>query len=460
MKVMLCLPTNGLVKDKKQLTEVFPHIGLAYIGAYLLKNGIDVKIIDSRLDNLSLKEFQKEIRKYKPDIIGFSAYTEEIPDLINMVKAVKEVDSNCLTVLGGPHASALPIQTLKECSYLDITVYGEGEKTLLEIANDKKLKNIRGIAFRKNGNIKLNKPTPLENINSLPFPAWELFDLKRYIGHYMDKPKPFLKKELELMISSSRGCPYNCMFCFKGIEGYRFRNPINVVDELERDVFVFGAKRIQFTDATFGANKKQAIEICNEIVKRGLQDKIKWFAGTRVDVANKELLESMKKAGCSCVFFGVESGNSKILKTSRKNTNLKQVTKTFNLARRIGLETQASFILGLPGETKQSIINTIKFAKSLDANYAVFSILVPFPGTKAYEMAKNEEFNLKLSSCDWSNFGKQLGKSIELKNITGEELKIFQKKAYFEFYSKPSRLIYLLRTLGLRKFFNVIRDKK
>jgi radical SAM superfamily enzyme YgiQ (UPF0313 family) len=458
MRVLLCLPTNQLVKDKKQLIEVFPNIGLAYIGAYLLRNGIDVKILDPRLDNLSLKEFKKEFIKYKPDIIGFSSYTEEIPDLINMIKNVKEIDKDCLTVLGGPHASALPIQTLKECSSLDVAVYGEGEKTLLEIANCRDLKNIKGIAFRKNGKIKLNKHRPLEDLNLLPFPAWELFDLKRYIGHYMDKPKPILRKELELMISTSRGCPYNCMFCFKGIEGYRFRDPINVVDELERDIFNFGAKRIQFTDATFGAYEKQAIGICNEIVKRGLQDKIKWFAGTRVDVANKKLLESMKKAGCSCVFFGVESSNSKILKSSRKNTTTKQVIKAFSLAKKIGLETQASFILGLPGETKQSILNTIKFAKNLNANYAVFSILVPFPGTKAYEMAKKEESGFKLSSCNWSDFGKQIGKSIELKNITNDELKMLQKKAYFEFYSKPSRIIYLLRTLGLRKLLKAVRD--
>lgn len=449
----------GAKKDVLEAENLYPRIGIASIASYLLQNGVSVIILDPDAYKIDIEQIKERVKLENPDMVGLPAFTEEVCGANEIAKAVKEVNPDILTVVGGPHPSALPTQTLKEFQYFDVAVFGEGEITMQEIVDGKSLEEIQGIAFKKNGEIRRNGQRPLtKEIDLLPLPAWQLYDLDKYKsgGLYTGFSR---RGRLELPVEGARGCPHSCIFCFR-LAGrtIRFKSPLRVADDVERDVNEFHASRIHFVEGTFGVNKKIALRMCNELIRRDLHEKIEWSTGGRVDTLDKELLEKMRKAGCNYIGFGVESGDPELLRIIGKNTSLEQAKKAFEICKELGIKTEANFILGHPFETEKTVLKTIKFAKELKADHATFAILVPFPGTEVSKMANEGIGGLRIRKRDWKGYGKQLGEALELTQLPRERLIKLQMRAYREFYLRHRKIRALMGRMSMKRAIYGLRQ--
>jgi len=408
--------------------DMFP-LGIAYIASYLRENGFSVGLIDLRYyGNKWQSIVENVIRRENPKFVGIPCVTPTILEVMKISEIVKRVDPNVRVVWGGPHPSAVPEGSMK-FRYVDMIVIGEGEETFKELISGKKLSQIKGLCYRSKNKIKINQRRQLiENLDELPWPAYDMLPLERY-------GNPFLGKSLIMV--TGRGCPYNCAFCSSKVihQGrYRVRSPRNVVDEIEYLYKKHHVRKLMFVDDTFTAYPKRTTEICNEIIKRGI--KIEWACDTRVNSITEELLRTMKRAGCRLVKFGVESGDQKILNIIRKGITLEQVKRAVAFAKRVGLETHGFFIIGHPYDTKKTIKKTIRFAKELKLDYAQFSVMTPLPGTEVLTMAEHNK-GIRLLTKDWWKFQRYGKPVIELPSMSAKELEHYHKVAYRSFYFSP-----------------------
>jgi anaerobic magnesium-protoporphyrin IX monomethyl ester cyclase len=365
----------------------FPPIGLGYIAAYLKQHGVSVEIVDCTF--LNQKQALQRIIQTKPAIIGIqSMYSMRNVSL----ELARKLRHSCgLLVAGGALPTISPEQFLPD---FDIVVLGEGEQTMLEITNQftngASLTAINGVAYqeKETGQIKHTPPRPLiSNLDSLPPPSRELFDNSSYKKYYDRK---FGYKTTAIL--TSRGCPFECDFCSKPIFGNKFRSrsASQIVDEVE-EVISLGYNRVWFADDCFTLERSRLIEVCDEIINRGLQ--IDWECLSRVDTFDIEIAAKMKAAGCIRVFFGIESGNDSILKIMKKQITTKQATLATKVCKESGIKAGAFFILGYPGENHQTILDTVRLASSLPLDYLSFTLPYPIPGTPLFERIK-EELNL------------------------------------------------------------------
>ena len=366
-------------------------LGLAYVAAVLEKEGIEVQVQDFLVAKYAKEKLARKIADFTPEIVGITSVTMNYPIASKILRDCKEIDGNMVSVIGGPHVSFWAKEALGEAPWIDIVVRGEGEYTMLEIARGQSLKEIDGIAFRENKDIVLTKPRQwIENLDELPFPARHLFPLSRYRA-FSDACGLF----------TSRGCPFNCIFCLGpkmvGRKG-RFRNTKLIVDEIE-EILEYGFKTINVADDLFTINRKHLYAFCDEVMARKL--KFKWSANSRVDTVDAEMLGKMKEAGCSFMCYGVESGNQKILDITRKKITRENIRETAKLTREAGIKSLASFIMGLPGETKETLKESVNFAKGLGTYYG-FHILAPFPGTEVRERQK--EYGIRILTDDWLRY--------------------------------------------------------
>ncbi|HBF33598.1 TPA: hypothetical protein DDW35_03440, partial [Candidatus Sumerlaeota bacterium] len=344
--------------------------------------------------------------------------------------------------VGGPHATALPSRTLEEFPEFDFAIFGEGEDSLLElyravINGMADFSAIDGLVWRKNGAVVENAGRDwIEDLDRLPMPAWDLYGPSDVYQIY-----------------ASRGCPFQCIFCMRALgERPRLRSAKLVVDEFQTLVECYHAKEIDFSDETFTLRREWALEICAEIRKRGLHTKVRWFANGRVNTVDEDLLRTMREAGCVRIGYGIESGCQEILNAAHKGTNIEQIRKAIRASKRAGLKTEAFYILGFPGETRETAMKTIKFAASLNTTSAAFGIMVPYPGTEVAAMAARGEGGYRLLSNDWRDFDKHLGNALELKTLTRRELEGLQARAYLWFYIRNGRLLDLAKfAWGKRK---------
>ncbi len=462
-KVLMVIPPDPEVKDVKQTGSKWPRVGLAYIASYLRENGVWVEVLDCRAEDATSKEIEDRITQFEPDVLAVSSFTEEIIESSMICNIAKRVDSSILTVVGGPHASAIPERTLEEFKHIDVAVYGEGEETMLKIVENESsmdLYQVQGIVHRNNGQIIRNEPRKLiDDIDLLPYPAWDLFPLSKYRGITSTNIREKKGVVLELPILSARGCPYNCNFCYRPYgRAVRFRDPTKVVDEIEYAVNQYGATQFLFVEGTFGMDKQKSLAMCNQIIGRGLHEKIKWIAETRADVVSEELLSMMKQAGCVLVGFGVESGNTQILKKSGKGITHSQVRESISLIKKIGIPFECYFIMGHPNETKSTIQESLDFVKALDPDLFNAGIMIPYPGTKIWDMARKGEGNYRLLTENWSEYSKQRGGPLELNNISLNELRKIQSRAYLQYYLRPKKLSYLLRSISIAKLTKISLD--
>jgi len=399
---------------------VFQPWGIAYVAAVLEKQH-KVCIIDSPTEGrrnleqidgtkyrvgLRNEELANRIRRWSPDVVGinipFSGWSKGAFEVASIVKSI---DNGIITVLDGQHPSARPEECIAH-SNIDFVVIGEGEHTIFELVNTleerntQNLKKIKGIAFTKNGKNVITPPRPaIQDLDSLPFPARHLLPMDKYFIAVKENPiRGEICKPWATMITS-RGCPYNCVFCTVHIvmgKKWRARSPGNVVDEIEQLIQTYHIKQIDFYDENMTVDKKRMETICDLIVNRGLD--IEWYApnGVRADTLDEKLLKKMKKSGCKGIRVAPESGVQRVVdQIVKKNQKLTEVEKAVVLCKKIGIKIGCFFVLGLIGETKEDIKETIKYAyklRRLGANKFYFSIATPIYGTELYEQAKQGGF--------------------------------------------------------------------
>ena len=380
---------------------VYVPLGITTIAAVLELKGYDVELIDLNVGNIKSREFQKKIST--ADIVGITGMITSYRDVLKLVSKVKELNSKVPIVLGGSLATTVPKELLQSTS-ADFIVLGEGENTVIKLintiekgSNTNELNGIRGIAYRKDSEIIITPKVDLiQNLDTIPFPARHLLNMNLYfrpLDNWNIKTKEFGKIKSTNMMTS-RGCPYNCTFCFKAMWGYKWRgrSPESMIQEIELLHKDYGANGFFFDEEVFGLNQKRVLDFCQLIRERGL--KIIWHCNDRVNLVSKDLLKVMYDAGCRDIAYGIESGNQEILDSMRKKITLDQVRQAVKWTKEAGIHTTGYFILGMLGETKSTIEDTINFARELKLPLYAFSIATPYPGTELYNSALEKNFLL------------------------------------------------------------------
>lgn len=360
-------------------------MGIAYMAAVLRQKEIPYKILDMNLGYSSSKVL-KFIKQYKPDLICttiFSAGYKRVYNLINFIKS----NYDATIVIGGPHVSVIGKEALEKTK-ADFAVTCEGEYTLLELIKNFHKKSgfekIKGLIWRQNSEIVVNERRPfIEDLDALPFPAYEDFELKKYLC-YMDGRLPII---------TSRGCPYQCIYCCTRLSmgnKFRARSPENVVDEIQY-WYEKGWAIFDINDDIFTLNRERAIKICKLIKERGLNIQINLYVGIRVDTIDEDLLKILKSAGCKFISYGCEAGNDRVLKVIKKGIKVKDVINAVNITKKVGINHKINFIIGHPTETYEDALDSIKLAKNLKCNFVGFNNLIPYPGTEVYTWIENNK---------------------------------------------------------------------
>jgi anaerobic magnesium-protoporphyrin IX monomethyl ester cyclase len=406
----------------------FPPLGLGYLAAVLQKNGTPVELVDCTF--LSRQEAIDRIKRSNPQIIGIYSMFSMKKSSLEFARLFK--DSCDLLVVGGPVPSLYPEDFLED---FDVTVIGEGEEAIVELVDcvdrNLDLSLVKGIAYKKNGHVRFTSPRDfIQDLDALPFPSRQLFDNGAYKRYYSKK---FGYTTTSLI--TSRGCPFSCDFCSRPIFGnnFRARSPSNVVDEVE-SVASLDYERVWFADDCFTLNRGHLMKTCDAMINRGAT--IGWECLSRVDTMDIEVARRMKQAGCVRVFFGIESGNNTVLTIMNKQITTKQAREAVYNAKQAGLQVGAFFIVGYPGETDRTVLDTVNFASSLPLDYLSFTLPYPIPGTPLYERVKN---NGGVAVDDWEepkNYGLIRHKLLYGSSFSEAKLKFAIGKAHLQFYGK------------------------
>ena len=446
MRICLVNPPRIQPKLWGNLSILQP-LEIAYVAA-LLEKQHDVHIIDAanegwkNLEQIDEKKYRQglkneeiaaRIKRCSPDVVGitisFSGWWKTAYEVASIVKSI---DKNIITVLNGLHPSARPADCLKYPN-TDFAVIGEAEYTMLELVRvleqgtTEDLKKIKGIGYIKNGETVITPPRPaIQDLDSLPIPARHLLPMDKYFAAIKENPpRGEIRKPWATMITS-RGCPYSCIFCsINTIMGrkWRARNPENVVDEIEQLVHTYDIKQIDFIDENMTLDKKRVETICDLIVKRGLD--IDWYTpnGVRADTLDENLLTKMKASGCKKIRVAPESGVQRVVdQIIKKNLKLKAVEKAVILSKKVGIKVGCFFVIGLIGETKEDIEETINYAyklRRLGADSFYFSYATPVYGTELYEQALRGGF---LSDCFCDESLAEAKPLIETPEFTADDL--------------------------------------
>ena len=434
----------NIILINPRLREWSPNIwvplGLTYIAAVLEKEGHTIEIIDMNEKRVNDDNLKTELEK-DYDVVGITGMITEYQQILKIIDIAKDGYSDRPVILGGPIATTIP-QELLEKSNADFIVMGEGEKTTLAliqaIENGSDISEIRGIAYKKGGRVIINEPAiPIDNLDTIPFPARHLLDMSNYIKNHFEN----FGYEIEgfdnirsTNLISSRGCPYDCTFCFKDMWGYKWRgrSAENIIDEMELLIEKYNVNGFHFNDDTFVFDKKRMFKFTSLIKERGLD--VVWSCNGRVNLLQKDMLKAMHDAGCVSIAYGIESGNQLMLDSMKKNITLNQTKNVVKWTKEIGIKSAGYFMIGMLGDTKETIRDTINFAKELNLDFYGFSITTPLPGTELYKKAMMSGLipsnNTSLKSWDFDV-------NVNLtKDCTDEDLRAFKYETFKEFTLK------------------------
>lgn len=428
---------------------------LAYVVAVLEKAGIEVEFIDAVVEELSIPDFADTAAKTNPDMVVIECSTPSIKYDLLTAKSLKERMSDVFIVLIGSHPTFFHREIMRDNPQVDAICRGEFDLIVRDLAvafsNGHKLDKVKGITYRDGQGVQENEDRPLiKNVDELPFPARHIVKSEYY------RQGTFTGKRCTTMVSS-RGCPHRCTYCLwpKTLYGNRFRarSAENVVAEIEQVVKDFHIDEIYFDDDSLALNRARILRICQLINQKGI--KVKWIPQCRVDSMDDEVVGAMKKAGCHYIRFGVESGSQRMLDIMKKGTTLAQIERAFDLCQKVGIRTQAFFLFGIPGETPQTIRETIEFAKKLRPDSAQFAVVVPHPGTELYEICQSKGW---LEYESWEDFsaGNCL---IETEKLSRKDVERARIQAYREFYFRSSYIFATaLRLRNLREVGSVFKS--
>ena len=403
MRILLAIPPDVHHLEIYRVAKMnAPPLGLAWIAAVLERAGHKVKILDSPTLRLTLDRFLREVKSWKPDLVGLSLLTPLAPKGYKAIKALKEECGEIPVVAGGIHPTFMYEEALDHGA--DVVVRGEGEYTSLELVeviekrglDEEALRKVRGIAFRsRSGETVVTEPRPfIENLDDLPWPARHLLPMDRYT---------LLGKPIRVAhVMAGRGCPYGCSYCttsyFWG-RRLRLRSARSVAEEIEHVVDEYKAEYVVFADDELTVSKKFVRELLGELKSRGLD--LQFACGSRVDHLDRELLKSLIDSGCVCLYLGVESASQATLDKIGKRITVEQAVRAFRMIRELGGFAVGSFILGFPWETVEDMKRTIEFAVKLDPDYAQFTALTPYPGTPLFDFASE---NGLIVDWNWEHY--------------------------------------------------------
>lgn len=400
--------------------EPYPSGAFILMGTMAYNLGHNVRIIHMAIDNKQAEDIKKTVQDFKPDIVGITINTFQTKSSKEITRAVKEADKNILLVAGGPHVSGRGSAIFEGFPDIDAAIFGEGEHSFMEIVEGKELAKIKGIAYKdKENKININPPrTPAENLDYIPLPNLDLaeFNKKNFKGI-----EPVIALP-SMYIMASRGCPFQCIYCNKSIWGFktRFRKPELIVREIEWLNFRYGVKEIYFQDDTLNLNRQWLETLLKLIIQKGLNRTIAYKVALRANkqLVDEQILKLLKRAGVQYAFYGVENGNQEMLNRMKKGLTIEELKRAFELTHKAGIKTIASFMIGLPGENKQTIEDTVKLWQELKPHLAGYSLATPLPDTE-FEKMLLEKGHLLDRNYDHYNFGVGVVRTDEL---TKEEL--------------------------------------
>ena len=442
MKVLLVNPDYAIErymgKHFGRMGWVMPPMGVLYLAAQLEMDGIDVRVYDAQVEQRPLTEV---LTDYDPRIVGITCATALVESTFAAARLVKEHKPSTVVLAGGVHPTVRPEEMLR-CDEVDVAVRGEGLITQVEIARavegNGDFSQIRGISYRRDGEIVHNPARPLEqNVDSFPFPARHLVPMDAYSM----SPDLSLRRPYDIVFGAF-GCPFDCVFCAAQVVmggSFRMRSVDNIMEEIDLVVRNYQPRSLLMGDDNFVISLERTMEFCEKYRARGYHKTLPWQIATRVDSVDREILKALADAGCYLVSFGIESAVPRLLDTVEKGAEPEQAEAAVRWAKEAGLKVRATLILGLPGETREESLETIAFAKRLPIDQVRFALATPYPGTRLWEIAL-EEGSLRVD--DWielsSMGGYREGDIVYVPKGRGsEELKKLQRQANFGFYFRP-----------------------
>ncbi|MBU1864563.1 MAG: B12-binding domain-containing radical SAM protein [Candidatus Omnitrophica bacterium] len=460
IRVGLVFPSYQDYDDKvsfgvnKQHLGYIPPLSLAYIGALLKEQGCTVMIIDASALQLTKKQVAERLKEFQPDFLGFTSTTVDFHCTLSWIRYLKE-QLKMFTIIGGIHLSVYPRETMGHAC-IDYAVIGEAEETLPELlaclSQKGDVRHIKGIAYRDNGHIIITEGrNPVKNLDLYPFPARDLLANDRYYS-FISKEKKFTA------MLTSRGCPFDCIFCDSQTVSYRFRSAQSVVDEMEECVKVYGIQEIDIFDALFSISIKRVMEICKEINKRKL--KFKWSFRTRVDLVTEEMLDELKRSGCIRIYYGIESGDETILKNINKHIDIDTIRRVVTLTKKKGIDVLGYFMIGNIGETHETVKKTLNLMCELPFDYVQISPVFAPPRTTLYNMIQQ-----RFQKDFWKEYTLNPSRKEQLPlygtTLSNEEVERYIHVCYFKFYLRAKYIIkFICQLRSLNELFRSIHALK
>lgn len=421
-------------------TTLWPPISLATIAAALEREGHRVEALDAAATGYPRKRLLGDLEADPPDAVLWSTGTPSISDDLALADEIKRVAPAVKTAVFGTHVTALDEKCLRETPGLDAIFRNEPEATAREwvslLSAPERWSRIQGLSYRDGEKIRRNESRGfLTELDDLPDPAWHLFDLDAY--------RLPLKGDRFLMVTPHRGCPYPCSYCtaqtYYGAK-LRRRSVERVRDEIRRNVEVHGVQELFFWSDTFTLDKRYVLALCEAIEPLG----VSWASNSRVDTIDAELAGAMRKAGCWMISFGIESGDQDLLDAAGKGATVEEAERAVRVVKAAGIKVAGHFVLGLPGETRESLEKTLALAARLPLDFEQFYCAVPFPGSRLYEEARKNGW---LHEADFSRY-RQDEALLELPGLTPEELMAYRQRAYRRFYTRPAVAVNALALLS------------
>lgn len=428
-----------------------PPLGILSLAGYLeAHTNHEVEVLDAQPYEYSYVELKELLAQKMGDVVGITAMTFTLIDVIKTVHLVKQISPETKVVLGGPHVHLFPKETIS-IDGVDFLVLGEGEHSFIDLLdnlhNPSALEKCPGLVFMKDGQMIHNGISPtIKDLDELGFPARHKTDVNKYASLLG-------RKNVITTMFTSRGCPYRCTFCDRPnspvISGFRWRSAESVADEMEECINM-GIDEAFIYDDTFTVRKDRVFALCEEIKRRKI--KFRWDVRAHVNTMTPELLRAMKDAGCDRIHYGVEAGNNRMLKVIRKNTTVEQVQKVVQWTKDVDMEVLAYFMMGQQTETKEDVQDTMNLARRLNPSYVHFTIFCPYPGTAIYQQGLN---NGVIKKDIWREFAANPREDFELpfweENFSRDELREMLVQAYKSFYLRPmyvAKRLTQIKTLG------------
>lgn len=432
-KVLLINPNWKKSKETiwHKVASVYPPLGLLNIAGVLKRERHAVEFLDMSAENISAEELSVS-NSY--DIVGITVTTPLLKPALLVAQKIKNNFPDTMIVFGGVHATIAHEELIKH-DFVDVVVREEGEMAMLEICDDTPLPVIEGITYIHNCEVIVNESrAQLEDLDWLPYIPYELLKINLYrppVGGYRRLPA--------FMMITGRNCPNDCTYCQHYHRKVRTRSAKRIFEEIEFIYKSYGIREINFYDDTFTVFKKNVNELCDLLINSDFD--ITWSCFTRVNAVDFDLLKKMKEAGCHTVLFGVESSNEAILKAMRKNINLDDVKKAVDLCRKAGIKTRCSYILGYPGETEETMKETLEYSKFVNSDFVQFNAITAYPGTELWKQAHDNNWLIESEDWDMSNC------NIQTPLLSRGKVISFYKESHGKYYLRPKVI--------LRRFFAI-----